>query len=78
MSKSNNTSNWAWIGCGFVVFSFVNFVAFLLTGSGLPSRMHNQVKGGWAVLGSVAFFVLGSLCLGIWVLLKMFGRGNRH
>jgi cytochrome bd-type quinol oxidase subunit 2 len=70
MNKSKKVANWAWIGSFFIVFSIVNLVVYLLTGSGLDSRMNHSVKGGLAVLGSVVFFVMGIVCLGIWLLLK--------
>jgi len=71
MAKSSKNTNWGCIGVGFIVFSIANFVVYLLTGSGIASRMGHNVKGEWAVLGSAVFFVLGLAILGGWLLLKM-------
>ena len=64
MAKSSKNTNWGCIGVGFIVFSIANFVVYLLTGSGIASRMGHNVKGEWAVLGSAVFFVLGLAILG--------------
>ncbi len=69
--------NWGLGGCSLIVFALVNFVVFLVTGSGLSSRMGHQVKGWWAVLGSIAFLVLGLLCLLVWLIRKMSDQGDK-
>ena len=70
-------TSWGLGGCTFILFALVNFAVFLVTGSGLSSRMGHQVKGWWSVLGSVVFLVLGLLCLLIWLIKKMSGRSER-
>lgn len=77
MVKSRKDTNWGCIGLAFILFSLFNFVVYLMTGSGLTSRMGHQVKGGFAVLGSAVFFVLGLFLIGVWLLLKM-TRGSRR
>ena len=74
MSK---TLNWGWGGCAFIGFALVNFAVFLATGSGLTSRMGHQVKGWWAIFGSLAFLILGLLSLLVWLIKRMSGQGNR-
>jgi hypothetical protein len=71
MAKPRKKVNWGCIGLAFMLFALFNFVVYLMTGSGITSRMGHEVKGGLAVLGSAAFFVLGLLFIGIWLLLKM-------
>jgi hypothetical protein len=76
MAKPRKDTNWGCIGLAFILFALFNFVVYLMTGSGITSRMGHEVKGGLAVLGSAVFFLLGLLLIGIWLLLKM-TRGKR-
>jgi len=68
--------NWGWGGCAFIGFALVNFAVFLATGNGLTSRMGHQMKGGWAVLGSLAFLILGLLSLFVWLIKKISSGRN--
>ena len=70
--------NWGVGGCALIVFALVNLAVFLATGVGLSSRMGHQVKGGWAVLGSAVFLVIGLLCLLVWLVKKMSGPGKKR
>ena len=74
----NKPFSWGLVGITFIVFAGVNFVVFLLTGSGLTSRMGHQVKGWWAVLGSLVFFALGLLSLFISSALKFLRPRRRR
>jgi hypothetical protein len=68
--------NWGCLGLGFILFAVINFMVFLVTGSGVSSRMGHQVSGDLAIFGSIAFFVLGMLSITVWLAIKLF-RGMR-
>jgi hypothetical protein len=70
--------NWGLGGCSFVVFALVNFGVFLATGAGIGSRMGHQVKGWWAVLGSLVFLFLGLLALLIALVKRITGPGSKR
>ena len=74
MAKSLRDANWGAGGLLCVFLAVANFVAYLTTGSGLPSRMGHNVKGVGAVLGSLFFLFLGLVSICVWFALKVSRR----